>query len=132
MTLLAVFILGLIGGAGVGLWMLHVQREGLGRLIAEMQREIQVHAGATEWHARRADGLAAMLDEIRARDTQTTPPTTVTSTPAEAPLPPEIERELSAIEDEEGRDELRQLVRLALQQNPTAPTEHIISEVFGG
>ena len=136
MSLVAALFLGFLLCAAPAWWAIRREREVVQlertRMLESVEHERMWMRADLERAVSRVAGLESMLDEIRARETQTTPPPTVTSAPPGQPLPPEIERELAAIEDEEGREELAELARHALRTRPNASVNELVGEVFGG
>lgn len=77
----------------------------------------------------RVGQLEFTIDEIRARQLETTPPVPTDTTPARV-LPAEIEQEISLIEDADGRDEYREQALLILEQFPELEPKDVIERLF--
>lgn len=86
----------------------------------------RVHARATQ----RVAFLEHTLDEIRAKQLETTPPLAITPEVIEKGLPEEVEREIEQIEDEEGRQEYREQAQMLIEQFPELEPQAIIDRIF--
>lgn len=100
-------------------------------VLSAMQARLTDAFEANQRARNRIEHLELTIDEIRARQLDTTAPLAVTPNTPEPEIPAEVERELEQIEDLEGRAEFREQILLLMETKPELEPRQIIAEVFG-
>lgn len=101
------------------------------RVLAERRdRTIDLIASLSDRTARIVH-LELTIDEIRAKQLDTSLPLGSDVKVATVELPKEVEAEIALIDDEAGRDEFREQALLIVEQFPELEPQAIIDRVFG-
>ena len=84
---------------------------------------------ALAWSRARVSFLELTIDEVRAKQLETTPPATPDAPPS-IKLPEAIQKELSMIEDEEGRQEYTQQAYDLMAAFPDIEPDDAVARLF--